>query len=89
LYLVLIHPQIQLKTEDLYDKEKVDLETIDIDVFRLLQCDDGGLTDEEARRRVEIFGPNKLEEKHINPFLQVLRFLCPNICSSYDCIPVS
>ena len=61
-----------MKTEDLYDKDKVDLETIDVeDVFQLLQCDDGGLTDEEARRRIELFGPNKLEEKHVNPFLQV------------------
>ena len=61
-----------MKTEDLYDKDKVDLETIGIeDVFQLLQCTDEGLTDEEAHRRVELFGLNKLEEKHVNPFLQV------------------
>ena len=52
--------QIQLKAEDLYDKEKVDLETIVVDdVFKLLQCDENGLTDEEANRRLELFGPNK------------------------------
>lgn len=56
----------------MYDKEKVDLETVVIDdVFKLLQCDDGGLDDEEAKRRYEIFGPNKLESEEQNAFLQV------------------
>ena len=64
--------QIELKADDLYDKEKVDLETIIIeDVFALLQCNDQGLNSEEARRRLEIFGPNKLEQEEQNPFLQV------------------
>ncbi|KAF4618802.1 hypothetical protein D9613_009716 [Agrocybe pediades] len=68
--------QIQLKADDLYDKDKVDLETIVIeDVFELLQCDDQGLSSEEAKRRLEIFGPNKLEEKEQNPFLQFLSFM--------------
>ena len=67
--------QIQLKAEDLYDKEKVDLETIVVDdVFKLLQCDENGLTDEEANRRLELFGPNKLESEEQNPFLQVCIF---------------
>jgi len=61
-----------LKAEDLYDKEKVDLETIFIDdVFKLLQCDENGLDHEEATRRLELFGPNKLEVEEQNPFLQV------------------
>lgn len=56
----------------MYDKEKVDLETIQIDdVFPLLQCDENGLDSQEAQRRLEIFGPNKLEDKQQNPFLQV------------------
>ena len=64
--------QIQLKAEDLYDKEKVDLETIVVDdVFKLLQCDENGLNDEEANRRLELFGPNKLESEEQNAFLQV------------------
>lgn len=63
--------QIELKAEDLYDKEKVDLETIVIDdVFKLLQCDDNGLDNEEAARRLELFGPNKLESEEQNAFLQ-------------------
>ena len=61
-----------MKAEDLYDKEKVDLETIFIDdVFKLLQCDENGLNRDEALRRIELFGPNKLEVEEQNPFLQV------------------
>ncbi|KAG7448713.1 plasma-membrane proton-e [Guyanagaster necrorhizus] len=67
---------IELKAEDLYDKEKVDLETIIIDdVFKLLQCDDNGLSPEEAARRLELFGPNKLESEEQNPILQFLSFM--------------
>ncbi|KZT24844.1 plasma-membrane proton-e [Neolentinus lepideus HHB14362 ss-1] len=67
---------IELKAEDLYDKEKVDLETIVIDdVFKLLQCDEGGLNADEANRRLEIFGPNKLEQEEQNAFLQFLSFM--------------
>ena len=63
-----------MKAEDLYDKEKVDLETIVIDdVFTLLQCDDNGLTPDEAERRLQLFGPNKLEQEEQNAFLQVRR----------------
>jgi hypothetical protein len=61
-----------LKAEDLYDKEKVDLETIVIeDVFILLQCDPKGLGTEEADRRLNLFGPNQLEQEEQNAFLQV------------------
>ncbi|KAK1226240.1 hypothetical protein PQX77_010822 [Marasmius sp. AFHP31] len=67
---------IQLRAEDLYDKEKVDLETIVIeDVFKLLQCDENGLSAEEAKRRLELFGPNKLESEEQNAFLQFLSFM--------------
>ncbi|KAG6331111.1 hypothetical protein ID866_7978, partial [Astraeus odoratus] len=67
---------IELKAEDLYDKEKVDLETIVVeDVFKLLQSDENGLSTEEAQRRLEIFGPNKLEQEEQNPFLQFLSFM--------------
>lgn len=60
-----------MKAEDLYDKEKVDLETIVMDdVFKLLQCDDKGLDAEEAVRRLGLFGPNKLESEEQNAFLQ-------------------
>jgi len=75
--------QIELKADDLYDKEKVDLETIVIeDVFARLQCNDQGLSSEEAQRRLEIFGPNKLEQEEQNPFFQVsFEFLCLGLTS--------
>jgi hypothetical protein len=44
------------------------------DVFKLLQCDENGLSPEEAQRRLELFGPNKLESEEQNPFLQVSQF---------------
>jgi hypothetical protein len=48
-------------TTDIYDKDKVDIEHVSMDdVFKLLQCDEHGITDEEAVRRVGIFGPNKV-----------------------------
>ena len=65
-------PQIELKAGDPYDKEKVDWETIVIDdVFKLLDCTEESLTDEEATHRLGIFGPNKLESEEQNTFLQV------------------
>ncbi|KAG0145691.1 hypothetical protein CROQUDRAFT_45420 [Cronartium quercuum f. sp. fusiforme G11] len=68
--------QIQLKAEDLYDKDKVDLEQVELDdVWTLLQCNEEGLTSAEALRRIEIFGPNKLETKEVNAFLQFLGFM--------------
>jgi H+-transporting ATPase len=67
---------IGLTAEDLYDKDKVDIEHVSMeDVFVLLQCDDKGLTEEEAVRRIGIFGPNKLEAKKENAFLQFLSFM--------------
>ena len=68
--------QIQLRAKDLYDKEKVDLETIVVDdVFKLLQCTEAGLDSAEATRRLELFGPNRLESEEQNAFLQV----CPHL----------
>ncbi|CAE6415903.1 unnamed protein product [Rhizoctonia solani] len=68
--------QIELKAEDLYDKDKVDLETVVLDdVFTLLQCTEEGLTEVESKRRLELFGPNRLESKEENPFLQFLGFM--------------
>lgn len=67
---------IELKAEDLYDKEKVDLESIELeDVYQLLQADENGLVTGEAQRRLELFGPNKLESEEINPILQFLSFM--------------
>ncbi|WVF68757.1 plasma-membrane proton-efflux P-type ATPase [Kwoniella sp. CBS 6097] len=67
---------IQFTATDLYDKDKVDIEHVVMEeVFQLLQCDEGGLTEKEAQDRIGIFGPNKLEEKKENVFLQFLSFM--------------
>lgn len=67
---------IELRAEDLYDKEKVDLEAIELqDVYKLLQADDQGLNDVEVARRLELFGPNKIESEEVNPILQFLSFM--------------
>ncbi|CAN1318476.1 ATPase 8, plasma membrane-type [Linum perenne] len=55
---------------------KVDLEKIPIkDVFEKLKCTREGLTNEESEKRLQIFGPNKLEEKTENKFLKFLGFM--------------
>ncbi|GAA6055647.1 hypothetical protein JCM3770_003393 [Rhodotorula araucariae] len=67
---------IELKAEDLYDKDKVDLEQVEMeDVWTLLQCKEEGLTNAEADRRRGIFGANKLEHKETSAFLQFLSFM--------------
>ncbi|PLW13060.1 hypothetical protein PCANC_04498 [Puccinia coronata f. sp. avenae] len=67
---------IQLNAEDLYDREKVDLEQVELeDVWVLLQTSENGLDSAEVERRRGIFGPNRLEEKSVNPFLQFLSFM--------------
>ncbi|WWC71061.1 plasma-membrane proton-efflux P-type ATPase [Kwoniella pini CBS 10737] len=67
---------IQFTATDLYDKDKVDIEHVVMEeVFQLLQCDEGGLTEAEATERIGIFGPNKLEEKKENVLLQFLSFM--------------
>lgn len=95
-----------LTVEELYDKDKFDLSTMEQgDVLTLLQyvisflilglgpfcgplsylyiwlinlvsrTSKNGLSSEEAARRIEKFGPNKLEQKEQNPFLQFLSFM--------------
>lgn len=67
---------IELRAEDLYDKEKVDLESIEMEtVYRLLQANTSGLTDAEVERRLGLFGTNKIESEEVNPILQFLSFM--------------
>ncbi|XP_010533093.1 PREDICTED: ATPase 6, plasma membrane-type [Tarenaya hassleriana] len=57
-------------------RENVDLEKIPIEeVFQQLKCSREGLSSEEGRKRLQIFGPNKLEEKTENKFLKFLGFM--------------
>ncbi|KAK9715495.1 hypothetical protein RND81_06G168300 [Saponaria officinalis] len=56
--------------------EAVDLENIPIEeVFEQLKCSREGLTSEEGAHRLELFGPNKLEEKKESKFLKFLGFM--------------
>ncbi|XVE97247.1 hypothetical protein REPUB_Repub03eG0004300 [Reevesia pubescens] len=56
--------------------EAVDLERIPIEeVFEQLKCTREGLTSEEGAHRLQVFGPNKLEEKKESKFLKFLGFM--------------
>ncbi|KAJ4848687.1 ATPase 9, plasma membrane-type [Turnera subulata] len=56
--------------------ENVDLERIPIEeVFQQLQCTREGLTSAEGDKRLQIFGPNKLEEKKESKLLKFLGFM--------------
>ncbi|TYH15587.1 hypothetical protein ES288_A05G053500v1 [Gossypium darwinii] len=55
--------------------ETVDLERIPVEeVFQQLKCTREGLTS-EGEKRLQIFGPNKLEEKEESKFLKFLGFM--------------
>ncbi|XP_051118500.1 plasma membrane ATPase 1-like isoform X2 [Andrographis paniculata] len=57
-------------------REAVDLENIPIEeVLENLRCTRQGLSSEDANRRLEIFGPNKLEEKEESKVLKFLGFM--------------
>ncbi|KAK9677268.1 hypothetical protein RND81_11G131800 [Saponaria officinalis] len=57
-------------------KENIDLESIPVnEVFEQLKCTREGLTEEEGRNRLEIFGYNKLEEKKESKLLKFLGFM--------------
>ncbi|XP_020578460.1 plasma membrane ATPase-like [Phalaenopsis equestris] len=56
--------------------ETVDLEKIPIEeVFEQLKCTKEGLSSEEGANRLQIFGPNKLEEKKESKLLKFLGFM--------------
>ncbi|KAJ3698967.1 hypothetical protein LUZ61_002672 [Rhynchospora tenuis] len=63
-------------TLDDIKNETVDLETIPVpEVFQQLKCSAEGLTNAEGAHRLEVFGPNKLEEKKENKVLKFLGFM--------------
>nr|XP_011459045.1 PREDICTED: plasma membrane ATPase 4-like isoform X1 [Fragaria vesca subsp. vesca] len=56
--------------------ESVDLERIPIEeVFEQLKCTREGLTSDEGQNRLQVFGPNKLEEKKESKLLKFLGFM--------------
>ncbi|KAK7294034.1 hypothetical protein RJT34_16917 [Clitoria ternatea] len=59
-----------------FKKENIDLVRIPLDeVFQQLECSKDGLTSEAAQERLQIFGPNKLEEKKEYKLLKFLGFM--------------
>lgn len=59
-----------------FNREGIDLERIPLDeVFEQLRTSRRGLSSEDAAARLEIFGPNMLEEKIENKFLKFLSFM--------------
>ncbi|KAL8133338.1 hypothetical protein AgCh_008703 [Apium graveolens] len=56
--------------------EKVDLEKIPLEeVFQTLKCTKDGLSSDEGLKRLQTFGPNKLEEKKESKVLKFLGFM--------------
>ncbi|KAK4431966.1 Plasma membrane ATPase 4 [Sesamum alatum] len=56
--------------------ETVDLEKVPIEeVFEQLKCTREGLSSDEGANRIQIFGPNKLEEKKESKILKFLGFM--------------
>ncbi|KAK2392255.1 plasma membrane ATPase [Trifolium repens] len=56
--------------------ENVDLERIPVEeVFEQLKCSKDGLSSDEGANRLQVFGPNKLEEKRESKFLKFLGFM--------------
>ncbi|GFP79281.1 plasma membrane ATPase 1 [Phtheirospermum japonicum] len=71
-------PEMAAKDEamEALKREAVDLENIPIpEVFENLRCTKEGLSSEDAGKRLEIFGQNKLEEKEESKFLKFLGFM--------------
>ncbi|KAL2345975.1 hypothetical protein Fmac_007260 [Flemingia macrophylla] len=59
-----------------FNREGVDLERIPLEeVFEQLRTSRRGLSSDDAEARIEIFGPNKLEEKKENKILKFLSFM--------------
>ncbi|KAF9169082.1 plasma membrane H+-ATPase [Mortierella sp. AD011] len=62
--------------EDLYNKEKFDMSTMETDnIFQLLKTSEAGLTSAEAESRIAKFGYNRLEQKEVNPIMMFLSFM--------------
>lgn len=65
-----------INIEDLYNKEKFDMSTMETDnIFQLLKTSENGLTTAEAEARIAKFGYNRLEQKEISPLMLFLSFM--------------
>ncbi|KAK6942056.1 hypothetical protein RJ641_027433 [Dillenia turbinata] len=61
----------QDKLDKIIQREKIPIE----EVFEQLKCTKEGLTTQEGEQRLQIFGPNKLEEKKESKLLKFLGFM--------------
>ncbi|KAF5956291.1 hypothetical protein HYC85_003516 [Camellia sinensis] len=69
--------------------EQVDLENIPIEeVFEQLKCTRDGLSSEEGENRLQIFGPNKLEEKKECKLLKFLGFMWNPLSWVMECAAI-
>ncbi|CAK9136602.1 unnamed protein product [Ilex paraguariensis] len=69
--------------------EQIDLEHIPIEeVFEQLKCSRGGLTSDDGAKRLEIFGPNKLEEKKESKLLKFLGFMWNPLSWVMECAAI-
>ncbi|KAI4380499.1 hypothetical protein MLD38_006682 [Melastoma candidum] len=69
--------------------ESVDLESVPIEeVFQQLKCNKEGLTTDEGEKRLQIFGPNKLEEKKESKFLKFLGFMWNPLSWVMECAAI-
>jgi len=60
---------------DQYFISSEDVKKIDIDsLFKRLQCSNEGLNSSEAKRRLQVCGPNAIEEKKGSLFLKILHY---------------
>lgn len=65
-------------------QEKVSVE----EVFQKLKCSREGLTENEGKKRLEMFGPNKLEEKKENKLLKFLGFMWNPLSWVMECAAI-
>ncbi|EXB95573.1 ATPase 8, plasma membrane-type [Morus notabilis] len=78
----------EISLEDVKN-ENVDLERIPIEeVFEQLKCTREGLTKDEGEKRLQIFGPNKLEEKKESKFLKFLGFMWNPLSWVMECAAI-
>ncbi|XP_022135267.1 ATPase 8, plasma membrane-type-like [Momordica charantia] len=69
--------------------ENVDLERIPVEeVFEQLKCTKEGLTTAEGEKRLQIFGPNKLEEKKESKVLKFLGFMWNPLSWVMECAAI-
>ena len=77
-----------LSLEDIKN-EQIDLENIPVEeVFQQLKCSKEGLSSAEGQKRLEIFGPNKLEEKKENKLLKFLGFMWNPLSWVMECAAI-